>query len=94
MASSRTQPANGSALSDRAFRVFYHLSLQTPGEWIEVPRLAKALNVKPHALRPALTELCNAGFAERDRRYLRARGRRPTSRTYFRLTDTTSEASA
>ncbi|MFE1206346.1 hypothetical protein ACFW5V_32185 [Streptomyces sp. NPDC058762] len=97
MTTTRTQPAAGSDLSDRAFRVLFQLSLYEPGEWVDVPCLAAGLKTKPYAIRLALAELCAAGVAERDRRYVRARGQRPTSRTYFRATETstnTSEAPA
>ncbi|MEU2968971.1 hypothetical protein ABZ687_28840 [Streptomyces ardesiacus] len=93
MTTACTQPVAGSDLSDRAFRVLFQLSLYEPGEWVGVPDLAAGLKTKPYAIRMALAELCATGVAERDRRYVRARGQRPTSRTYFRLTNA-SEAPA
>ncbi|QOV40135.1 Rrf2 family transcriptional regulator [Streptomyces ferrugineus] len=81
--------------SDRAHRILFELAMHPDGEWVGVTSIYTSLGLNSHEVRGALTELRNAGMAERKRRYVRDEktGRR-THRTYFRLTDTTSEASA
>ncbi|MFI5990307.1 hypothetical protein ACIBAC_00435 [Streptomyces sp. NPDC051362] len=82
-------------LSDRAFRVFYQLTVHSDGGWVDVPSIARWTGVKPHAVRHALSELVAADMVERARHYIRPKDERPTSCTYFRLTtDTSSEATA
>lgn len=76
-------------LSDRAHRVLFQLALHPDGEWVAVASICKGLSLNSHQVRGALNELRTAGMAERRRCY---DGKRRTHRTYFRLTDTTSEA--
>ncbi|MFI8206701.1 MarR family transcriptional regulator [Streptomyces sp. NPDC085937] len=80
-------------LSDRAHRVLFQLALHPDGEWVAVASICKGLSLNSHQVRAALNELRTAGMAERRRCYVRDDGHR-THRTYFRLTDTASEASA
>ncbi|MFK0279567.1 helix-turn-helix domain-containing protein [Streptomyces sp. NPDC090499] len=93
MTTTKSTRIEATDLSDRAFRVLCQLALYPRGAWVDVPSVADGLKVKPHAVRRALAELRTAGVAERDRRFIRD-GDRPTHRTYFRLTNETSEASA
>lgn len=89
----QTPRAEATDLSDRAFRVLCELATHPRGHWVDVPSVAAGLKIKPHAVRRALAELRAAGVAERDRRFIRDNGR-ATHRTYFRLTNDTSEAPA
>lgn len=82
-------------LSDRAHRIVFTLAVYG-GEWVDVTTICTSLGLNSHQVRGALNELISAGMAERERRRKRSEtGCRRTHRTYFRLTDeTTNEASA
>ncbi|MFF1600847.1 hypothetical protein ACFVYV_25615 [Streptomyces mirabilis] len=82
-------------LSDRAHRVLFQLALHPDGEWVDLASIYTGLGLNSHQVRSAVTELRNAGMAERRYRYLSNETGRRFKRTDFRLTnDTPSEASA
>ncbi|MEU9354975.1 hypothetical protein AB0D65_29270 [Streptomyces griseoloalbus] len=80
--------------SDRAHRVLFQLALHPDGEWVDIASIYTGLGLNSHQVRAAVNELRIAGMAERRRRYVRDASGRRTHRTYFRLIETTSEASA
>lgn len=89
-----TTTATRTHLSDRAHRVLFELALHPDGEWVDVAVISSGLGLNSHQVRHALNELRIDGLAERKRHMVRSEAGRRTNRTYFRLTDTTSEASA
>jgi DNA-binding IclR family transcriptional regulator len=88
-----TAPAQ--RLSDRAFRVLHVLTTQPDGEWVDVTDIYTSLGLNSHQVRDALSQLRRAGMAESKRRMARhSTTHRRTHRTFFRLANDTSEASA
>ncbi|MFD3514931.1 hypothetical protein [Streptomyces sp. NPDC058657] len=88
-------PALAEDISDRAFRLYCHLVLDSRDTWITVQDLADACNVTNHQARKPLAELRGAGMAESRRVYEMGAQGRKTWHTHFRLPlDTMNEATA
>lgn len=86
--------ASSISVSDRAFRIFYALTLELDRGWVPVPAIADQLKMTSHQIRLPLAELRTAGLVESERRYEKGATGRPTWHTYIRLTDDTTEAAA
>ncbi|MCX4677589.1 hypothetical protein OG413_20165 [Streptomyces sp. NBC_01433] len=85
-------PALAGGISDRSFRLYCYLVLQSDGEWVTVQDAADACNLTNHQAREPLAGLREAGMVESRRVYeMGVRGRK-TWHTHFRLT--TSRAAA
>ncbi|MFB7403403.1 hypothetical protein ACFCZR_24820 [Streptomyces rubiginosohelvolus] len=81
-------------MSDRAFRVYCVLVLRTTGEWTDFPFVAAEINLNPHEIRHALTELFGTGLVQKDRRYETGATGRKTWHTYVRLAPEKAPADA
>lgn len=91
---STLQRSLAAQISDRGFRVFCVLVLHPSGEWRDIPSIAAAVQLNPHQIRHAITELCGAGLIEKERRYESGASGRKTWHTYVRpLDDDLSSAS-
>ncbi|MGW1275472.1 hypothetical protein ACWD4V_00750 [Streptomyces tsukubensis] len=77
-------PARAGGISDRAFRLYFHLALQTDGAWISFQSTADACNLSNHQIREPFAELRRVGMAESRRVYETAAGGSKTWRTYVR----------
>lgn len=87
-------PALAGGISDRAFRLYCYLVLESDGDWITVQGAADACNLTNHQAREPFSELREAGMAESRRVYEMGDHGRKTWHTHFRLPVTTSEAAA
>ncbi|MFE0058641.1 hypothetical protein [Streptomyces sp. NPDC059003] len=88
-------PAVAGEISDRAFRLYCYLVLESDGGWVTVQDVADGCNLTNHQAREPLSELRGAGMAESRRVYEMGTHGRKTWHTHFRLPqDTTSEAKA
>ncbi|MFE3139607.1 hypothetical protein [Streptomyces scopuliridis] len=88
-------PALAGGITDRAFRLYCYLVLESDGDWVTVQDAADACNLTNHQAREPLSELREAGMAESRRVYEMGAHGRKTWHTHFRLPqETTSEAAA
>ncbi|MFG2865434.1 FaeA/PapI family transcriptional regulator [Streptomyces sioyaensis] len=87
-------PARAGGISDRAFRLYCYLALESDGGWVGVQDAADACNLTNHQAREPLSELRKEGMVESQRVYEMGAHGRKTWHTYFRLPLETSEAAA
>ncbi|MFD7334950.1 hypothetical protein ACFV98_02955 [Streptomyces violascens] len=87
-------PALAGGISDRAFRLYCYLVLESDGDWVTVQDAADACNLTNHQAREPLSELREALMAESRRVYEMGVHGRKTWHTHFRLQETTCEAAA
>ncbi|MCX4976420.1 MULTISPECIES: hypothetical protein [unclassified Streptomyces] len=76
-----------SDISDRAFRLYAALVLNTSGGWVALADIADRAALNSHEARGPLAELSSAGLAEKNRRWI---SHLKTHRAYVRLFDATS----
>ncbi|MGI5337638.1 hypothetical protein ACQEVS_09705 [Streptomyces sp. CA-181903] len=87
-------PALAEGISDRAFRLYCYLVLESDGEWVTVQDAADACNLTNHQSRGPLSELRKQGMAESRRVYEMGRLGRRTWHTHFRLPQETVNGAA
>ena len=88
-------PALAEGISDRAFRLYCYLVLESDGGWVTVQDAADACNLTNHQAREPLSELRDACMAESRRVYEMGAHGRKTWHTHFRLPhETASGATA
>ncbi|MEU1311076.1 hypothetical protein ABZ419_19600 [Streptomyces cinnamoneus] len=87
-------PALAEGISDRAFRLYCYLVLESDGGWVTVQDAADACNLTNHQAREPLSELRKEGMAESRRVYEMGSHGRKTWHTYFRLPHETVSGAA
>ncbi|MFI1012686.1 hypothetical protein [Streptomyces sp. NPDC020965] len=87
-------PALAGGISDRAFRLYCYLVLESDGDWATVQAAADACNLTNHQAREPLSELRAEGMVESRRVYEMGVHGRKTWHTHFRLSHESSEAAA